>query len=149
MHAVRTRFVLMLQLSGAAGFGLLLWAVSQSNSAKAATAWTLDLAVLTLLIGGAAFGVLFGGAHYALRWAHVGASWAYGLAGAFCGLISFLGLGGLRSLELAQEVGALSLALGLPALLGATLAPIYHRRAGSGDEDIDRPAMIEAALARL
>jgi hypothetical protein len=142
------KFVLMLQLSGAAGFCLLCWAVSQSNNAKAAAAWTLDLAVLTLLIGGAAFGLLFGGAHYALRWAQVGASWAYGLAGTLAALVAFLGLGGLKSLELAQEVGALSLALGLPALLGAILGLVYHRRAGS-DHDADRPAKLEAALARV
>jgi len=149
MQAIRTKWLLMLQLSGAAGFGLLLWAVSQSNGEKAVAVWTLDLAVLTLLLGGAAFGSLFGGGHFALRWAQVSASWSYGLAGALSGLIAFLGLGGVRSLELAQEVGTLSLALGLPALFGAVLGIIYHRRAGSDDEDADRPARIEAALARL
>ena len=149
MQAIRTKFLLMLQLSGAAGFCLLLWAVSQSKGGKAAAGWTLDLAVLTFLLGSAAFGSLLGGGHYALRWAQVRASWAYGLAGALAGLIAFLGLGGLRSLELAQEVGTLSLALGLPALLGATLGVVYHRRAGGEDEDADRPAAIEAALARV
>jgi len=149
MQAIRTNFVTMAQLSGAAGFGLLLFAVSESNKAKDGADWTLDLAVLTLLIGAAAFGALFAGAHFSLRWAQVRAGWAYGVGGALCGLIAFLGLGGARSLPLAQEVGALSLALGLPALLGAILGLVYHRRAGSDDVDADRPARIEAALARL
>lgn len=148
MERIRTDARELALLSLAAGFALLLnrWAqIGEGGSAH----WTLDVAILTLAGGGALFGLALLAGHLAIGRFSLSASWAYGVAGAIAGIVAFFGAGGgLRSLDLASDQGLVTLALGLPPLVGATLGIIYYRMAGfvRGESD---PAAIEAALARL
>jgi hypothetical protein len=133
-------------LSGIAGFFLLLNRWGQA-SPKDVHAWTVDAAILSLVGGGVLFGGLLFAGHWAARRQAVVTPWAYAGAGALAALAAFFAFGGVRSVELAQAQGVVTIALGLPPLIGAGLGLVYRRMAGlEQDAPPADPAEIEAAL---
>lgn len=146
MSDVRNDLGEILLLSTAAGFGLLLNSWTQTGLDGRAYE-SFDAALMPFIGGGATFGALMLGGHLALRWGEVRSALAYAAMGALASFCAFLAWGGRATLERASEQGTVTLAIGLPVLIGLALGSIYYRVAGR--EPPEDPSRRYAELNRL
>jgi hypothetical protein len=107
---------------------------------------TLDGTVLASLAGAAIFAAVLGGGHFLARDMARGRGAIYGAAGAFGGLLAFIATDGTELIRLAAEQRLVSLALGLPLLIGAGLGAGYANAARIEDRADNRVKAIEDAV---
>jgi hypothetical protein len=144
MKRTRTDWQVLVLVSGTAG--VLVGIASWQRAVVTGAAPTFDGLVLASLAGTAIFAAVLAGGHFAARDKARGRRGYYAVAGALAGLLSFAGSGGAALIEIAAEQQLVSLALGLPLVIGALLGIVYDSGAGIEDRDEARVEAIEQAL---
>ncbi len=141
MIPVRTHISSLMLASLCAGMAVVAgcWAVFGMDDGVFST---IDGNIFAMLLGSIGFLALFTLAHIGLMAARITQSWGYALAGALCFLPTFLIAGGNSLLATAQAENALSMAIVIPALVGAMIGYAYHATAGrvTHGDDPDRLA---------
>lgn len=141
MMPVRTHISSLILASLCAGMAMIAgcWAVFGLDDGVFAT---IDGNIFALLLGSIGFLALFTLAHVGLMAARITHGWAYGAAGALCFVPTFLIAGGQALLAEAQAENAMSMAIVIPALIGAVIGYAYHATAGrvTHNDDPDRLA---------
>jgi hypothetical protein len=122
----------------------LFCALAAQYEADTAHLFSVDHLVVSLLLPAVVYTAVFAAAHMTLASLRIGARWVYVVTGAVAMLLAF-GCGALpRLLPVAQGAGLVTVLFLLPAMFGAMLGYLYHRRAGPRIEG-DDPAAVAAA----
>lgn len=129
MTPVRTHISSLILASLCAGMAVVAgcWAIFGMDDGVFAT---IDGNIFAMLLGSIGFLALFTLAHVGLMAAQITRGWAYAVAGALCFAPTFLIAGGEHLLATAQRENALSVAIAIPALIGAMIGYAYHATAG-------------------
>jgi hypothetical protein len=106
---------------------------------------TLDALVIVVSKSSLLFALLFGMAHYGIRWAGINREAAYMVASAICLLLACFAGPGAEVYHAAKQAGYASVTLLAPAIAGAVFGYIYWKGAGYDLEGDDVDELAEKA----
>ena len=144
MNRIKTDWQVFALVAGTAG--ILVGIAGWQRAVLTGTNATFDGLMLASLGGAAVFAALLVGGHFVVRGAARGRGAFYAATGALAGLFAFFVGGGQALVEIAAQQKLVTLALGLPLVVGALLGFVYERGAGIEDRADDRVEVIEHAV---